>query len=586
MKRETIGWSKMKPDKKVNDFLRDFIPILILAVCGIGLFIRSFYSFSWSDESFYLTLVHRFWLGERVIVDEWNPAQLSMLLLLPFYAIYQWITGGNKGIYLYFRLIYLGISAFIAFFAYLKLKKQNSRTASLICALLYLLYSRANIGGMSYYNMTLSSVLLAVILFYDCICEEKGHKTKLYIAGILLAFAVINTPFLVFPYVAIVIYLILKKKYRLFWREVLTVISGTATLAILLTGYLLYKVSIRELLLNIPYVLNDSARQQTNPILAIPIVLLRIVWRYKWTIWLSVLCIIYIFYKKRKEAVLSPKEMNWLMWVNLLVFIINSYLAKDLLGCINIAGILFAVPMLCAFNNWENIDKKILGVFGTAGVSLLLGFSFSSNTGLDALTIGFVILAMGAVLLIFQLDELKREQILLGTVLVVFSIMIFQTGILRFFSVYRDAPINQLNTQITSGPAKYLYTTEEHARQYDELRAAINQYVREDDLVFYSKSCFWSYLCSNNKYGVPSSWRMAFDSPRLQEYYALNPEKIPTCIFVLNPAYGSFESSLIQNNEKVPYPNENNIVGYLYDYIERCGYNKIELECATIYRRE
>lgn len=191
----------------------------------------------------------------------------------------------------------------------------------------------------------------------------------------------------------------------------------------------------------------------------------------------------------------------------------------------------------------------------------------------------------GAVLLIFQLGELKREQTLLGIILVVVSIMIFQTGILRFFSVYRDAPINQLNTQITSGPAKYLYTTEEHVRQYDELKAAINQYVREDDLVFYSKSCFWSYLCSNNEYGVPSSWRMAFDSPRLQEYYELNPEKISTCIFVLSPAYGSFESSLIQNNEKEEFPNANNTEeGFLYDYTRQHGYEKIELECAAIYR--
>lgn len=166
----------MKPDKKANHFLCDFIPILILAACSIGLFIRSFYSFSWSDESFYLTLVHRFWLGERMIVDEWNPAQLSMLLLLPFYSIYQRITGGNEGIYLYFRLIYLGISAFIAFLAYMKLKKHNSRVASLICALLYLLYSRANIGGMSYYNMTLSCVLLAVILLYDQIYEKEWGR--------------------------------------------------------------------------------------------------------------------------------------------------------------------------------------------------------------------------------------------------------------------------------------------------------------------------------------------------------------------------------------------------------------------------
>lgn len=574
----------MKSGKKVNEFLCDFIPILILAACSIGLFIRSFYSFSWSDESFYLTLAHRFWLGERMIADEWNPAQLSTLLLLPFYSLYQWVTGGNEGVYLYFRLLYLGLSMFAAFFTYFKLKKRNSRMASLICALIYFLYSRVNIGGMSYYNVTLSCTLLASVLLYDWICDKKG-KMKLFISGILLAFAVINTPFLAFPYLAIVIYLLIKKKYRLFWHEILVVAAGTAIVAIFCIGYILYKVPINELLLNIPYILNDPARQQTNPVLAIPIILVRIAWRFKWTIWISGFLTIYILLRKRKGIIFSQKEISLLTGINLLIFIFNSYLAKDLLGCINIAGILFAVPVIYAFNNWKNIDKNILGVFGTAGVSLILGFSFSSNTGLDALTIGFVVLAMGAVLLIFQLGELKREQILLGTVLVVFSIMIFQTGILRFFSVYRDAPINQLNTQITSGPAKYLYTTEEHVRQYDELRAAINQYVRDDDRVFYSKSCFWSYLCSNNEYGVPSSWRMDFDSPRLQEYYELNPEKIPTCIFVLNPAYGNFESSLIQNNEKEEFPNANNTEeGFLYDYIMQYDYEKIELECATIYR--
>lgn len=575
----------MKSGKKVNEFLCDFIPILILAACSIGLFIRSFYSFSWSDESFYLTLAHRFWLGERMIADEWNPAQLSTLLLLPFYSLYQWVTGGNEGVYLYFRLLYLGLSMFAAFFTYFKLKKRNSRMASLICALIYFLYSRVNIGGMSYYNVTLSCTLLASVLLYDWICDKKG-KMKLFISGILLAFAVINTPFLAFPYLAIVIYLLIKKKYRLFWHEILVVAAGTAIVAIFCIGYILYKVPINELLLNIPYILNDPARQQTNPVLAIPIILVRIAWRFKWTIWISGFLTIYILLRKRKGIIFSQKEISLLTGINLLIFIFNSYLAKDLLGCINIAGILFAVPVIYAFNNWKNIDKNILGVFGAAGASLILGFSFSSNTGLDALTIGFVVLSMGAVLLIFQLGELKREQILLGTVLVVFSIMIFQTGILRFFSVYRDAPINQLNTQITSGPAKYLYTTEEHVRQYDELRAAINQYVRDDDKVFYSKSCFWSYLCSNNEYGVPSSWRMDFDSPRLQEYYELNPEKIPTCIFVLNPAYGNFESSLIQNNEKVPYPNESNVEGYLYDYIKQHDYEMIELECAVIYRSQ
>lgn len=571
--------------KRNRQFLYEGFPILILIVCGITLCIRSFYSFSWSDESFYLTVVHRFWLGERVIVDEWNPAQLSMLLLLPFYSLYQGMTGGNEGVYLYFRLLYLAISMFIAFFTYFKLKKRNSHLVSLMCALLYFLYSRANIGGMSYYNVTLSCVLLAVVLVYDWICEIEGNKIQLYIAGIFLAFAVISTPFLVFPYILIGLFLLFKKKYRLFWREILIVIAGTATVAIFCVGYILYRVPMGELLLNIPYILNDPERQYINPLLSVLIILARIIWRFKWTIWISFFLMVYAFYKKKRQVSLSSKELNLFLWTNFMVFIIDVYLARDLLGCINIAGVLFAAPVIYVFSDWKNIDKKVLGIFGTAGISLILGFSLSSNTGLDALTIGFVVLGMGAVLLIFQLDMLKKGKVLYYMALGVFSAVLIQTGILRLFSVYRDAPINQLNTQITTGPAKYLYTTEEHVRQYDELRTAINQYVREDDRVFYSKSCFWSYLCSDNEYGVPSSWRMPFDSPRLQEYYELNPEKIPTCIFVLNPFYGNFESSLIQSNEKVEFPNDNNIEGYLYDYIKQHDYEIIELECATVYRR-
>ena len=45
-----------------------------------------------------------------------------------------------------------------------------------------------------------------------------------------------------------------------------------------------------------------------------------------------------------------------------------------------------------------------------------------------------------------------------------------------------------------------------------------------------------------------------------------------------------FESSLIQGNEKEEFPNENKMEGYLADYIRRNDYEKVELECATIFR--
>lgn len=571
--------------RKKNEKKRYFsIPIVLLLLVSFCLFIRSFYSFSWSDESFYLTMAHRFWLGERMFADEWYTTQLSTPLLLPFYAFYQWLTGGNEGVYLYFRLLYWGISTATAVYTYYKLKKWNPPAACLICSLLYLLYSRANIGGISYYNMTLTCILLAALLIYGQLCEKKARNYQLCLTGLFLAAAVVNTPFLAVPYILVVLWLFIRKKYRLIRKNILTVVISTAVAAIVYLSYVLSHVSMEEILLNIPYIMNEPELQNTNPVLAIPLMCARIVWRYKWTIWAMGALFLFVGIRKKRGKLFSRKELSGILAVDFLVFLVNYYLSGNMIGCINIAGTLFATPLLYVYSARRSYDKRVLFTFVFSGLLVAAGFSFSSDTGLDAMTIGFVLIVMGIILLLFQEREMKENRMLRRTVMSVCVLMLLQSAFLRFFSVYRDAPLGELDTQIVSGPAQYLYTTEEHARQYENLKAAIEKYVREEDVVFYSKWCFWSYLCSDNEYGVPSSWRMPIDSPRLEEYFELNPEKIPTCIFVLNPAYGDFESSWIQSNEKVERPNENDKQGFLMDYILKNNYEEIRLECATIYR--
>ena len=200
------------------------------------------------------------------------------------------------------------------------------------------------------------------------------------------------------------------------------------------------------------------------------------------------------------------------------------------------------------------------------------------------MSIGFVPLAMGVVLLIFKIKEIVNDKIRYRLFLGMIGIVLLESMFLRMCSVYRDAPITQLKAQIETGPGKGLYTTDEHVDQYNMLYEAIGKYVREDDKVFYSKECYWGYLCSENEYGVPSSWRMPLNSPRLEKYYTINPDKIPTCVFVLAPEYGKFESSIIQGNEKNDYPNENNAGGFLFDYMMENHYEVIKASCGTIYR--
>lgn len=573
---------KRKNEKRIKE---EVFWIFIIGICSIFLFFRCFFSFTWSDESFYLTIVHRFWLGERIFADEWYTTQLSTPILLPFYAIYQWCTGGNEGIYLYFRLIYWMISSFVSIFCFVKLKKSVSNTAAAFCALIYLLYSRANIGGMSYYNMTLTFVLIATVMVYGQLSEEKVKKIELFFVGVFLALAVVVTPYLAIPYFVIMGILLMRKKNRFLWKEILCVIAGTGITAIMYMTYVLEKVSISQIVQNIPYVLSEPELQKTNPLLAIPMMFVRIAWRYKWTIVPYICLIIILLYKQYKKEVLSRKEINWIWSINLGIFAVNYFLSSNMIGCINIALALFGVIILLC-NYVENVKwKRSIQSFGVAGASVVFAFAFSSDTGLDAMTIGFVLLAIAVVMLVFDNKGIKETRKLYYVVFGVITVVIFQSAFLRIGSVYRDAPLKELTTKLTSGPAKGLYTTKEHAKQYRDLQDDIANYVREDDIVFYSKNCFWSYLCTENEFGVPSSWRINFSDSRIEAYYTLKPEKIPTCVFVLKPEYGSFESSMIQNNEKADRPNENKIEGFLYNYMLENNYEKIETKSAIVFRK-
>ena len=575
----------MKNSRKYSELYFQFFSVVIISLCSIVLLIRSFYSFSWSDESFYLTIVHRFWLGERILQDEWYTTQLSTPLLLPFYSFFEWITGGNEGIYLYYRIIYWGISTVTAFLIFFKLKRWNKTTAALFSGIIYLLYSRANIGGMSYYNMTLTLVLISTVLVYDQIMAKQSQKGILLLTGVLLALAVVNTPYLVIPYIMIALFLLLSKKYRFLWRKVMLVFIGMGITAIAYMAYVLSKTSLEEILLNIPYILNEPELQNTNPILAIPIMFARIAWRYRWTIIIYAVDILFLCYKIRKKQNISQMTGKVIFGSNMAIFIVNYFLSANMIGCVNIAFVLFGILLLLYIREWNKDDQVIIETFGIAGVSVVFSFAFSSDTGLDAMTIGFVILAIAMVLILLKNVKINENRCCWHIIVAVISFILLQSAFLRVVSVYRDAPLWELDTQITAGPGKYLYTTQKHEEQYNDLLNDIKQYVRTEDRVLYSKNCFWGYLCTDNEYATPSSWRMSMDSPRLEEYFTLNPEKYPTCVFVLKPEYGNFESSYIQNNERADIPNQNQLQGFLYNYIQKNNYEVIEAESAFIFRK-
>ena len=81
------------------------MPYVLLTAAAAVLLYRCFFSFVWSDESFYLSLVHRFWAGDAPIVDEWSGVQFYAVILLPVYSLYRLLVGSSDGVYLFFRIL-------------------------------------------------------------------------------------------------------------------------------------------------------------------------------------------------------------------------------------------------------------------------------------------------------------------------------------------------------------------------------------------------------------------------------------------------------------------------------------------------
>ena len=98
--------------------------------------------------------------------------------------------------------------------------------------------------------------------------------------------------------------------------------------------------------------------------------------------------------------------------------------------------------------------------------------------------------------------------------------------------------MNTLTSEIPSGPAKGIMTNADNCNNYVQIYndiASYKNYNQGNILVLTEKT--WTYLDVDNlSYGTLSAWitegnRVSLE--RLEEYYKINPEKVPDYIYIL-----------------------------------------------------
>ena len=600
--------------KKYLKTLSHIYPYILLGLSGLILFIRCFYSFCWSDETFYISTCHRFFTGDSVFLHEWFPTQLSSLILLPFYTFYMFFFGSNTGIILYFRILFVIMSLINATVLFSILRQHISIFSSCICSLMLLFYTHLNIATLSYYTLSVQFFLISLLLIYHY--YKTCDKRQLIISGILFAISVLALPTLCIAYfIAIVLIAVLlfsvrfipvpaDLKNRIRSADLATVILytfiGICIPAAIFTVFLFGNVSISDFAKGIPYVLSDE-EHGTSLVYPIRKFFIGVNEVYGYSAYISYLLIFltFISFVLKQRPGKPVRLMIFILDTGL--FIVNFIISSGHTGYIQTALCLYTLPL---FFMGKKPDRRVLYTFILGGLIMSLTYSYSSNGYLYVLSMGHFITSIGCMII---LDSFIREaeEYRLGYSVAVIAVVctaLVQTMELRLVNVYRDAPLQMLNFRISDGPAKGLYTTADHYVAYNVVYSTIRKYCVSGELnepqkypnsmeldsksvgnIFITKLLPWGYMCTDLRAGTPTTWRTAFNSVRLQPYYEMNPGRYPDMILVLNEEYGSYLTC--GDVEADPAPNENEIGGYLLDYVNSNDYEQTSVPCGVLYKR-
>ncbi len=165
-----------------SKFATNIIGILVVFILAILLFFRLKFGFDQTDESYYYALAKRFYQGDIPFIHEWYPSQIFAVLLCPFYGAYSFFVSSSEGIILAGRYVYLGIQVVVALYSLYIFKDDCFK--SVFITVLYMMCTRQNIAGLSYYNLYMTSCFVICLTIYNYLYRRLHVSISFFIIGI------------------------------------------------------------------------------------------------------------------------------------------------------------------------------------------------------------------------------------------------------------------------------------------------------------------------------------------------------------------------------------------------------------------
>lgn len=543
------------------------------------------------DEAFYLDVPYRLVQGDALFKDEWHVSQISAVLLTPIVWLCTKILGGTEGLMMAARWTYLILHLAVSVFIYIRMRRYG--LAAVFSSLLYFLFVPLSIMALSYNSIGLALVILTGLILSDCSYEKKF---PIILSGFLFAGAVLCNPFLLLAYMALfvctVIHSILKKKCRenaffgggyFSFKAFLFFTLGAALMALIFFAYLFSKICIKDILINIPYILNDPEHVRMSLISIIPnyfkyIIMSSKVFGLSFILYIILLVSLFFDKRRRQHKPAYFAAACFCVILGLLGFS-HGLIENDLYN--NIMFPFVYLGSVC-FILSEEKDYRLFACLFCLGLAYSFAMFLSSNQYMVVISMAVCASNIAGAAFVWQfMHELKAEYGGKATpfkavCLALFAAICLQAVLQTLVAVkhvYWEEEPAKLNTQISGGPADGIYTNPETAGRYQAFLSDIQGHLGVADgekVLFLSPDTIFYLMAGNMRCATFSAWTSGEDYHVLEKmmlYYDVNPGNIPQHVYI---------------------PKETSYYKYIDEITAEyalLGFSSVETEMATIMSR-
>lgn len=550
------------------------ITLILFAALAAILVVRVFFGFDWSDEGYYSAITYRLLLNDPMFVTSWDIHQFSAPLTLPLMKFYTMLTGNMDGWILFDRLVYAVIKLLSVYVLTAALKNRINELIAFSSSSLLVLSD--SIYSLSYNSMMVIDITFCIAILVSLNDNNEKYCLKHMLAGVMFALAVQSYPSALVTIPVVITWLIhdSKRNGRKIWKCMGLFAAGGIVVAAAFLTFLVYNSSIYGMLQNIQHLFEDPEHE--NEVFSL-VGYLRDISDYKWGKWFAVLFAAGAITHIARDEEKRKKVQSAVMIVSLLIL---SALCLPLVMPIRNEVPNFMVylclsmffPLLVIMEPRMHFSVWIYFI----GVLLSIGVDYASNNTVSMTTYPYIFSAMaGIIYWAYLWEEALPAGNRISNVVSFCLIICVAVLMARHMSyiyreeLYREKNLAALDVRLERGPAKGILTTEEQAKKYEDVIAAVEEYVPQEGNVLFIKLFPYGYLMTKASPATPRLWRTNLDYKGFNEYYHVNPDKAPDAIFILNENYGL-------TNDDVVYGD------YFKTFINGNTKETIDLDCGKI----